>query len=63
MERYRCNHCGHVYDPVAGEPRSDIPPETSFDEVLDSWGCPTCGADKSSFAALADHHAGELSMI
>lgn len=50
MDHYRCTHCGHVYDPSRGEPRSDIPPETSFDEVLDSWGCPTCGGDKSDFA-------------
>ncbi len=52
MERYRCGVCGHVYDEEQGDPRAEIPPDTVFDEVLESWTCPTCGAEKSLFEQM-----------
>ncbi len=46
MERYRCEDCGYVFDPQAGDTTNDVPTQTSFDELLDGWVCPGCGAAK-----------------
>ncbi|MDD3655174.1 MAG: rubredoxin [Atribacterota bacterium] len=49
MDRYRCTVCGYIYDPVQGDPESDIEPGTSFDDLPDDWVCPLCGASKDEF--------------
>ncbi len=49
LKRYRCTICGYIYDPEKGDPDSGIKPGTPFEELPDDWGCPVCGADKSSF--------------
>jgi rubredoxin len=54
MLKYQCAICGHVYDPAVGDPESDVPPGTPFEELLDSWVCPDCGASKADFEPFID---------
>jgi rubredoxin len=47
--RYKCRVCGYVYDPDAGDPESNIPPDTSFDDLPEDYECPLCSAGKEAF--------------
>lgn len=49
MEKWKCNVCGYVYDPEAGDPDSGVAPGTPFESLPDTWGCPICGASKDMF--------------
>ena len=49
MAKYECTVCGYIYDPEQGDPDSNIPPGTPFEELPDDWECPVCGAPKSDF--------------
>jgi len=49
MQKYVCVVCGYIYDPEKGDPESNIPPNTPFEQLPESWVCPVCGADKSQF--------------
>lgn len=49
MEKYVCQVCGYVYDPEQGDPESDIPAGTTFENLPEDWVCPVCGAGKSEF--------------
>jgi rubredoxin len=49
MTRYECTLCGYVYDPQFGDPDSDIPVGTTFEDLPDDWICPECGAGKEDF--------------
>ena len=51
--KYVCEICGYVYDPAQGDPDSDIPAGTSFEDLPDDWTCPICGAPKDSFVPEA----------
>ena len=48
MDKYVCP-CGYVYDPAKGDPEHGVAPGTPWEQVPDSWVCPTCGLDKSVF--------------
>lgn len=52
MQKYQCAICGHIYDSAVGDPDSDIPPGTAFEDLPEDWSCPVCGAKKSQFAPL-----------
>ena len=52
MKKYRCKKCGWVYDPKKGDPISDIPPGTPFEELTEDWICPRCYAPKSEFEKI-----------
>lgn len=54
LKKYRCTICNYIYDPEQGDPASDIPPGTPFEEILDSWMCPDCGATKADFEPMDD---------
>jgi rubredoxin len=41
-KKYICLSCGHVYDPVKGDPAHGIVPGTDYKDVPDSWPCPVC---------------------
>ncbi len=47
--KYICGPCGYVYDPAFGDPDSDIPVGTAFEDIREDWLCPVCGATKSDF--------------
>ncbi len=49
MKKYRCEICGYVYDPDAGDPEADVAPGTAFEDLPDDWTCPVCGAAKEDF--------------
>jgi rubredoxin len=49
MQKWVCRSCGHVYNPLDGDPARGIKPGTSFEDLPDSWVCPICGAKKSRF--------------
>jgi len=50
--RYECQVCGHVYDPVRGEPSQGIAPGTTFEDLPDDWVCPVCGSPKDMYAPM-----------
>lgn len=49
MDKYICSVCGHVYDPVVGNPKSNIKPGTAFEDLPADWKCPVCGSTKDKF--------------
>ena len=49
MEKWKCTVCGYIYDPGKGDPDGDIPPDTPFEKLPESWVCPACGAPKDMF--------------
>ncbi|MEH0404306.1 rubredoxin [Streptomyces griseus] len=49
MQRYECNNCRYVYDPVIGDQEAGVAPGTSFDNVSSDWACPECGGAKDGF--------------
>ncbi len=46
-------NCGYIYDPDRGDRKGKIPKGTKFEDLLDDWKCPVCGAGKSMFRPLA----------
>lgn len=58
MKRYVCNVCGYVYDPEQGDPESDIPAGTAFEDLPDDWTCPVCGASKDDFSPEEQNQPG-----
>ncbi|MBF0502079.1 MAG: rubredoxin [Candidatus Riflebacteria bacterium] len=46
---YSCPFCGYVYKPSEGDPLNNIPRNTSFANLLDSWTCPGCYVRKEAF--------------
>jgi rubredoxin len=49
MEKYICDACGYVYDPLKGDKAGGVLPGTRFEELPMNWVCPLCGADKETF--------------
>ena len=49
MACYQCSVSGYIYDPAQGEPDSNTPPGTPFENLPDDWVCPVCGASKDQF--------------
>lgn len=54
MKVYNCSMCGYVYREERGEPRKDIPPNTKFEDLPDSFRCPTCNHPKMVFIERKD---------
>lgn len=52
MQKYKCNVCGYIYDPVEGDPDSGIEPGTPFEDIPDDWECPVCGVKKRDFEPI-----------
>jgi len=50
--RYRCKVCGYIYDERFGDPDSNVPPGTPFEELPEGWVCPICGVGKDQFEKL-----------
>jgi rubredoxin len=51
---WRCEGCGYVYDPAAGDEAGGVPAGTDFFELPEAWVCPVCGLGKESFTAIED---------
>jgi rubredoxin len=54
MRQWQCSYCSNVYDEALGDPDSDIPPGTRWEDVPDDWYCPDCGQPKTSFTLIED---------
>ncbi len=50
--KWVCGKCGYVYDPLAGDMDSDIPPYTPFSRLPSGWVCPLCKAEMDQFSKL-----------
>ncbi len=48
-QKWICQKCAMIYDPVVGDPDSGIAAGTPFEEIPADWSCPICGAQKKSF--------------
>lgn len=46
---WQCQNCHYEYEEERGDPISDIPPGTYFEDLPDDWVCPICGASKEQF--------------
>jgi rubredoxin len=51
-QKWICETCGYVYDPVEGDEDGGIPRGTPFGDVPKDWFCPVCGARKKDFKAM-----------
>ncbi|MCR5289423.1 MAG: rubredoxin [Treponema sp.] len=54
MDKYVCDICGYVYDPVAGDPEGGVVPGTAFEDIPASWVCPLCDVTKESFSKIKE---------
>ncbi|HPS20344.1 MAG TPA: rubredoxin [Candidatus Omnitrophota bacterium] len=50
--KYRCTVCNYIYNPAVGDPDGGIQPGTLFEDIPDTWVCPTCGVDKTNFVKV-----------
>lgn len=50
---YQCRSCLTVYNEHTGEMENNIPAETAFSELPDSYCCPLCEAKKDNFIRIA----------
>lgn len=50
--KYKCVHCGYVYDPEKGCPKNQIKPNTPFDALPDTYLCPQCKSKKAGFEPI-----------
>ncbi|PWX27736.1 rubredoxin [Clostridium perfringens] len=52
MEKFVCDVCGYIYDPVVGDPDNGVASGTEFKDIPDTWVCPLCKLDKTHFLKL-----------
>jgi rubredoxin len=52
--RYLCVACGYIFDEIEGDKDHGIAPNTSFEELSESYSCPVCAAGKDSFVLISD---------
>ncbi|MCS7232444.1 MAG: rubredoxin [Elusimicrobiota bacterium] len=51
-EKYKCIHCGYIYDPEKGCPKNQIKPGTPFESTPETYLCPQCKSKKAGFELL-----------
>lgn len=49
LDRYECNSCGYVYEPVKGDGKQ-VAAGVRFEELPADWRCPVCGARPKQFS-------------
>ena len=52
MSKWECRVCGYIYDPAKGDPDNGVNAGTAFENLLEDWVCPSCGANKDLFDKL-----------
>jgi len=52
LRKWQCFFCGFIYDEAQGLPDEGIAPGTRWEDIPDSWICPSCGAAKSDFGMI-----------
>ena len=46
--------CGYIYNPEKVDKKGKVPKGTFFEDLLDEWKCPICGASKKMFKSLLE---------
>ncbi len=54
MNSWKCTRCSYVYRPEKGDWIHDIEKNTPFEELPESWKCPTCGELKFMFEEIKE---------
>ncbi len=52
LRKYKCRVCNYIYDPEVGEPRTNTPPGTAFEDLPSTWRCPKCGVPAFKFSPM-----------
>ena len=52
--KYECTVCKYIYNPKYGNEKAGIHPETSFENLPDTWVCPVCGEKKDVFEIFTE---------
>ncbi|MCT4634297.1 MAG: rubredoxin [Firmicutes bacterium] len=52
MKEYKCSVCGYTYKEERGDWTHDIAKGTKFEDLPESWRCPTCNQTKMAFSEL-----------
>jgi rubredoxin len=47
-----CVICGFIYNEAEGHPDDGIAPGTLWEDVVENWFCPDCGAAKEDFEMM-----------
>ena len=42
----------YVYDPDLGNPSQGVAPGTPFEDLPDTWRCPSCGSGRDAFVRI-----------
>lgn len=54
MAKWKCRHCGFIYDEDEGCEDYLIDPGTKWEDIPDDWLCPDCGSPKQDFEPYED---------
>jgi rubredoxin len=54
MKKFSCTQCSYLYRPAFGEEEAGIPPGTPFENVAQTFRCPSCGASEEFFHAARE---------
>ena len=50
QNRFECRSCGYIYDPLEGNKKLNIPPNTPFSAIDgNTFACPVCRAGKNLY--------------
>ncbi len=49
---HQCKHCSNIYDPQYGDFLANVPAETLFEDLPQSYECGRCGALKNDFESI-----------
>ena len=49
---HQCKHCFSIYDEEYGDEANNVPPQTPFSELVNSYECPVCSAPKEDFTPI-----------
>ena len=57
MKKYICDICAYEYKAEQGDSKSNIKPETKWEELPESYKCPVCGGEKKVFLIIEQDEA------
>lgn len=56
--KFECTACTYLYEPLKGDDRNNISPNTPFEDLPDSYTCPVCRTPKRRFVSRKKIIAG-----
>ena len=51
---FECLRCGYIYDPREGAPAQGVSPGTRFDDLEDTFRCPSCRGPRDGWVPRDD---------